>query len=91
MNSICGREIDYNVVRAQCPVSPLSEVLGQGGEVAGVCPPVGPEVVEPGGVRPPGRQEGGPAGPAHSLLGVHVAGEITVSCESNSSSWSGGH
>ena len=55
------------------PVSLLPEVLGQTGEVPRVSPPVGPEVVEPRGVGLPGGEEGGPAGAAHGLLGVHIA------------------
>lgn len=44
------------------------EVLRQGGVVPRLDPPVGVEVVDPGGVGPAARQHGGAAGSAHGLL-----------------------
>ena len=50
-------------------VAVLPEVLGHGGEVAGMGPPVGVEVVEPGRVRTSGCEEGSSARSTDSLLG----------------------
>lgn len=44
------------------------EVLREGGVVPRLDPPVGVEVVDPGGVGPAARQHGRPAGGAHRLL-----------------------
>lgn len=44
------------------------EVLRQGAVVSRLDPPVGVEVVHPGGVGPAARQHGRPTGSAHSLL-----------------------
>ena len=51
-------------------VALLPEVLWKGGEVAGMRPPVGVEVIEPGGVWTSGCEEGGSAGSTHGLLSV---------------------
>ena len=50
--------VNYMRTLSECrpclvPVSLLPEVLWQAGEVPGVSPPVGAEVVEPRGVGPP--------------------------------------
>lgn len=44
------------------------EVLRHGGVVPGLDPPVGVEVVDPGGVGPAARQHGRATGSAHGLL-----------------------
>lgn len=49
-------------------VASVLEVLREGGEVPGLHPPVGVEVIEAGGVRPSSSQEGHTAGGAHGLL-----------------------
>lgn len=46
----------------------LLEVLGDGGEVSSVHPPVGVEVVQAGGVRSPASEERNAARGAHCLL-----------------------
>ncbi len=52
------------------PVASLLEILRQSGEVPRRLPPVGVEVVELGGVWPPGGEERVPAGRTQCLLGV---------------------
>ena len=60
------------------PVSLLPEELRQAAEVPRVFPPVGPEVVQPGRVRPTGGEERGPARSTHGLLGVRIAEQFST-------------
>ena len=57
-----------NLANAVGEIPVLFEVLRNGGEVAGVLPPVGAEVVQPRRVGPPAGQEGRATRTAHGLL-----------------------
>lgn len=59
----------------------LLEVLGDGGEVSSVHPPVGVEVVQAGGVRSPASEERNAARGAHCLLRKGILEEEAVGCQ----------
>lgn len=56
-------------------VAVLLEVLGDGGEVSSVHPPVGVEVIQAGSVWSPPSEEGHAARGAHGLLGKSILEE----------------
>ena len=59
----------------------LLEVLGHGGEVAGVGAPVGVEVIEPGRVRTSGCEEGSSARSTYGLLGEGPSENGSSACK----------
>ena len=64
----CNARVEH-LPHAGRQVALLLKVLGHGGEVAGMGPPVRVEVIEPGRVRTSGCEEGGSARSTNGLLG----------------------
>ena len=62
-------------------VAILLEVLGDGGKISRMYPPVGIEVIQAGGVRPPPGEEGHSTWCAHCLLSKGILKENAMGCQ----------